>query len=60
MREITGGSHRRYEQERAQIETIIRQAKALRVKYLQDNFWPACGAAGGVLLFLAAAVIVPA
>ena len=41
-------------------ETIIRQAKALRAKYLQGNFWPACGTTGGVLLFFLAAVIVPA
>jgi len=60
MREITGGSHRRYEQDRAQIENIIRQAKALRAKYLEGNFWPIFGTTGGVLLFLAAAVIVPA
>ena len=60
MREITGGSHRRYEQDRAQIENINRQAKALRAKYLQSNFWPACGTTGGVLLFFAAAIIVPA
>ena len=60
MRDITGGSHRRYEQDRAQIENIIRQAKALRAKYLQGNFWPACGTTGGVLLFFVAAVMVPA
>lgn len=60
MREITSGSHRHYEQDRAQIENIIRQAKALRAKYLQGNFWPACGTTGGVLLFFVAAVIVPA
>ena len=54
------GSQRRYEQDRAQIEKIIRQARELRAKYLQDNFWPACGTTGGVLLFLVAAVFVPA
>lgn len=54
MRDTTDGR-----QDRAQIETIIRQAMALRAKYLQGNFWPVCGTAGGVLLFLAAAVIVP-
>ena len=60
MREITGGIHRRFEQDRAQIENIIRQAKALRATYLQGNFWPIFGTTGGVLLFLVAAVIVPA
>jgi hypothetical protein len=60
MRKTTGGSHRRYEQNRAQIENVIRQAQALRAKYLQGNFWPVCGAASGVLLFFLAAVIVPA
>jgi hypothetical protein len=60
MRKITGGSHRRYEQNRAQIENVIRQAEALRAKYLQGNFWPVCGTAGGVLLFLVAAFVVPA
>ncbi len=60
MREITGGSHQRYEQDRAQIENIIRQAKALRAKYLKGNFWPACGTTSGVLLFFVAAVMVPA
>ena len=60
MREITGGSHQRYEQDRAQIENIIQQAKALRAKYLQGNFWPACGTTSGVLLFFVAAVMVPA
>ena len=59
MREITGGSHRRFEQDRARIENIIRQAKALRAKYLEGNFWPIFGTTGGVLLFLAAVVIVP-
>ena len=59
MRDTTGGSHRHYEQVRTQIENIIRQAMALRAKYLQGNFWPACGTAGGVLLFIVAAVIVP-
>jgi hypothetical protein len=58
MRDITGSNHRRYEQDRTQIETIIRQAMALRAKYLQGNFWPACGTTGGVLLFFVAAVIV--
>ena len=53
MREITGGSHRRFEQDRARIENIIRQAKALRAKYLEGNFWPIFGTTGGVLLFLA-------
>ena len=53
-------SRRRYEQDRAQIEKIIRQARELRAKYLKDNFWPACGTTGGVLLFLVAAVLVPA
>ena len=60
MRDITGSNHRHYEQDRTQIETIIRQAKALRAKYLEGNFWPIFGTTGGVLLFLAAAVIVPA
>ena len=50
MREITGGSHRRFEQ----------KANALRAKYLEGNFWPIFGTTGGVLLFLAAVVIVPA
>jgi hypothetical protein len=59
MRDTNDGSHRHYEQDGAQIESIIRQAMALRAKYLQGNFWPVCGTAGGVLLFLAAAVIVP-
>ena len=59
MRDTIGGSHRHYEQDRTQIETIIRQAMALRAKYLQGNFWPACGTTGGVLLFFVAAVIVP-
>jgi hypothetical protein len=59
MRDITGSNHRHYEQDRTQIETIIRQAMALRAKYLQGNFWPACGTTGGVLLFFVAAVIVP-
>jgi hypothetical protein len=59
MREITGDYYWRYEQDRAQIENIIRQAKALRANYLQGNFWPACGTTGGVLLFFVAAVIVP-
>jgi hypothetical protein len=31
----------------------------LRARYLPDNFWPACGTTGGVLLFFAAAVMVP-
>lgn len=59
MREITGDDYWRYEQDRAQIENIIRQAKVLRANYLQGNFWPACGTTGGVLLFFVAAVIVP-
>lgn len=50
---------KRYEQGRAPIEEIIQQAKALRAEYLRDNFWPACGATGGILLFFAAAVVVP-
>jgi hypothetical protein len=48
------------EQDKAWIENIIRQADALRAKYLQGNFWPIFGTTGGVLLFFAAAVIVPA
>jgi hypothetical protein len=59
MGDITGDGYWRYEQDRAQIEKIIRQAKALRANYLQGNFWPACGTTGGVLLFFVAAVIVP-
>jgi hypothetical protein len=60
MREINGGSHRRDEQDRAQIENIIWQARARRAQYLQGTFWPVCGTTGGVLLFFIAAVIVPA
>jgi hypothetical protein len=60
MRDKTGGIHQRHEQHRAKIERIIRQAKALHADYLQGNFWAACGAAGGVLLFFVAAIIVPA
>jgi hypothetical protein len=48
-----------YAKGRAQIEEIIRVAQALRAEYLKDHFWPACGATGGILLFFAAAVIVP-
>jgi hypothetical protein len=59
MGDIAGDGYWRYEQDRAQIEKIIRQAKALRANYLQGNFWPACGTTGGVLLFFVAAVIVP-
>jgi hypothetical protein len=59
MGDITGDDYWRYEQDRAQIEKIIRQAKVLRAKYLEGNFWPACGTTGGVLLFFVAAVIVP-
>jgi hypothetical protein len=59
MHDTTGGGHRRYEPDRTHIEKIIRQAEALRVKYLQGHFWPVCGTTGGVLLFFAAAVIVP-
>jgi len=59
MRDTTGGNHPHYEQDRTQIETIIRQAMALRAKYLQGNFWAVCGTIGGVLLFFVAAVIVP-
>jgi hypothetical protein len=58
MGEINGGQ-RRYEQDRAQIENIIRRGKALRAQYLQINFWPAFGATGGVLMFFMAAVMVP-
>ena len=54
MRDTTDGR-----QDRAQIETIIRQAMALRAKYLQGNFWAACATTGGVLLFLVVAVVVP-
>jgi hypothetical protein len=59
MHDTTGGGHWPYEQDREQIEQIIRQAKVLRAKFLQGNFWPACGTTGGVLLFFVAAVIVP-
>ena len=46
--------------DRARIEQIIGQAKVLRAAYLRDNFWPAFGTTSGVLLFFAAAVLVPA
>jgi hypothetical protein len=59
MRDTTGGDHQRYRHDQAQIEEISWQSAALREKYLQGNFWPACGLIGGVLLFIAAAVIVP-
>jgi len=45
--------------DKARIYKIIGQTKALRAKYLQGSFWPACGMIGGVLLFVFAAVIVP-
>lgn len=53
-----GDRHSRDEQDRLQIRETIRQAKTLGA-YLQENFWPAFSAAGGLLLFLAVAVIVP-
>jgi hypothetical protein len=59
MHDTTGGGYWPYEEDREQIEKIIWRAKALRAKYLQGNFWPACGTTGGVLLFFVAAVIVP-
>jgi hypothetical protein len=59
MGEILGGSERRYEQDGTQIEKIIRHADALRVNYLEGNFWPVCGLIGGLLLFFIAAAIVP-
>ena len=59
MRDTTGGDHQRYQRDQAQIEEISWQSAALREKYLHGNFWPACGLIGGVLLFIAAAVIVP-
>jgi hypothetical protein len=48
-----------YEQDRAQVENILWQGGALRAKYLQGNFWTACGMIGVALLFLVAAVVVP-
>jgi hypothetical protein len=60
MRDKTGGIYQRRKQDGTKVERIIRQAKALHADYLQGNFWPACGAAGGVLLFFVAALIVPA
>jgi hypothetical protein len=45
--------------DRARLEQIIRQGKVLRAKFLRNNFWPACGTTGGVLLFFVAAVVVP-
>ena len=45
--------------DRTRIEQIIGHAKALRASFLQDNFWPALGTTGGVLLFFAAAALVP-
>ena len=61
MHDTTGGNnHPHYEQDRTQIEIIIRHAMALRTEYLQGNFWPACGTIGGVLLYFLAALIVPA
>ena len=58
MREKTGGIQR-HEQDRAKIERIIQRAKALHADYMQGNFWPACGMAGGVLLFFVVAIMVP-
>jgi hypothetical protein len=59
MHDFPGDAYLLYEQDRWQLDRIIRQAKMLRARYLQDNFWPACGTTGGVLLFFAAAVMVP-
>ena len=59
MRNTNGDSHQRYQQDGAQIEEFNWQAAALREKYLQGNFWPACGLICGVLLYLVAAAIVP-
>jgi hypothetical protein len=59
MHDKNGDIHKRYEQDEPQAEKIIRKVKALHAEYLQGNFWPACGTAGGLLLFLAASVIVP-
>jgi CHAD domain-containing protein len=54
-----GYIHWRYGQDRTQIEEIIGRAKIRRTRYLQESFWPACGTISGVLLFFAAAVILP-
>jgi hypothetical protein len=51
--------HWRYGQDTAQIDEIIGRAKIRRTRYLQESFWPACGTTGGVLLFFAAAVVMP-
>jgi hypothetical protein len=59
MRDFPGDTYFLYELDRWQLDRIIRRAKMLRARYLQDNFWPACGTTGGVLLFFAAAVMVP-
>ncbi|HZP70808.1 MAG TPA: hypothetical protein VFB29_12760 [Pseudolabrys sp.] len=56
---MPGRARPNYERDRSRLEQIIRQAKVLRAIYLRDNFWPACGTTGGVLLFFAAAIIVP-
>jgi hypothetical protein len=48
-----------FERGGAQVEAILRRAEALRVECLRDNFWPACGITGAVLLFVAAAIVVP-
>ena len=55
MRDTNGENHRLYEQNGAPIGTIIQETVAL----LQGNFWPICGTIGGLLLFFAAAIIVP-
>ena len=55
MRDTNSENRRLYEQNRTPIQTIVQETTAL----LQGNFWPICGTIGGVLLFFAAAVIVP-
>ena len=55
MRDKNSENQRLFNQTGTPIETIIQETTAL----LQGNFWPICGTIGGVLLFFAAAVIVP-
>lgn len=54
------GITKRYEQGRAQMEGILRWVETLRIEYLRGNFWPVCGLTGALLLFFAAAIVVPA
>ena len=49
----------RDDQGRAAIEETIRQAKAGRVDYLRENVWPPLGTTSGVILFFAAAAVLP-